>query len=238
MEQHERSTENPARSGWAPGTNAPGEGKTGRTSAAPSSGAPSGPSYGLRPADHDHRQLAFGFMAEPFREPFAPEDIALKIVRGIFQDGGEQWITSLSPHPTRITEYRRNDGAPGIRERRAVAPFKAGVAMTSPPLSMTSPRAQEAPTTAQSKVEAFRPVDDMPPLTAQIGPTDHAAPIRRLAIVLTVIVIVIQNLAYPEEVAKSWAVVGKFFDGIHSIQRKIQVDGIKGYSDKAKEPNS
>jgi hypothetical protein len=166
-------------------------------------------------------QLCFPFMAdtEQDRDPHAPDMLALKIVRGIFEEGvAGGWDMSRADAVTKIHTHREHTPPPGMTERRATA-------RQEEPTQPTLRQAMRAPTQrvdlSQMREVVLTPGYMMPP-------PDHAAPLRRLGIMMAVIVCYFQVLTMPETVRGGWQIVGQFFGNVQMIATKLQTEGIKG----------
>lgn len=167
-------------------------------------------------------QLNFDFMADDAgRDPHAPEELALRIVRGIFSESREydpRTAPTHSNHHLKITAYREHIPPAGMPDRRA-----GGYTITPTAESMTIR-------------QSMRPRVDMaairqqmvPPLPIMVRPNTDYSPARRMAIYLLLIGIYIQAIAYPMETREGWVIASHWLDSVRQIAKTIQDHGIKG----------
>lgn len=168
-------------------------------------------------------QLVFDFMHDvSARDPHAPDEIALKIVRSIFRDASaEGWsISTDAIAATKAVNHREHVPPPGMPERRLSARQQEDKAQ--PPL-----RQSMRPPTARVDLSETRTTVSTPGYM-MVAPPDYAAPMRRLGIVLALIVAYIEVLSYPVEVRASWETIGQFFTNVQGIAAVLQRDGVKG----------
>lgn len=168
-------------------------------------------------------QLVFDFMIDdPGRDPYAPDEIALAIVRRIFRDAestGWRLSTDGVGANVKIIQHRDHTPPAGMPERRTTARQEEQV---KPAL-----RQSMRPPSARVDLSATREAVSVPGYMI-MQPPDHAAPARRLGIVLALVIAYAQILASPVAVQQSWATVGQFFKNVQGIANVIKTDGIRG----------
>lgn len=167
-------------------------------------------------------QLVFDFMFDvSARDPNAPDELALRIVRGIFRDASaEGWSISTDAIATKIVNHREHTPPVGMPERRQSSRQEE---KPQAPLR----QAMRPPTAVRVDLSETRMMVSTPGYMV-VKPLDYAAPARRLGIVLALIVAYVQVLSYPQQVHDTFAAIGTLFKNVQNIATVIEHDGVKG----------